>query len=330
MTHSLSDFLDLTPADACSQWKRIGLRSWPLRGKRQEPFLPLEVLLCYGLFFLVNPHSFGGGNIDKVPQQVTELAGAFKRSAGSILSKMLNLDGSRKNCAAFEPELFGVLAAHPDQFASLYFRIIAAGVQQLGEDAVPHFLYSHRTDHYHLLLGQDELGEHELGLALVEAEDNRRMLEVEKGLDEISTVRIIQQRARLGQHRFARDVLRNYDYTCAFCGFSPKHMPGHKLLLASHVKPWRDSNNKERLDPRNGIAACPLHDSAFDTGLITVNGGLRIHRSATLIQSVNKDVRANDYFGDAAISQTLQIPQPALAPKSHYLKWHKDRIFQGP
>ena len=33
-----------------------------------------------------------------------------------------------------------------------------------------------------------------------------------------------------------------------------------------------DSTSAERLDPRNGLAACPAHDVAFDTGKITVNG----------------------------------------------------------
>jgi putative restriction endonuclease len=38
------------------------------------------------------------------------------------------------------------------------------------------------------------------------------------------------------------------------------------MLLAGHIKPWRDSTPIERLDPRNGLAACPAHDVAFDTG----------------------------------------------------------------
>ena len=33
---------------------------------------------------------------------------------------------------------------------------------------------------------------------------------------------------------------------------------------------------------RNGVAACGVHDAAFDTGLITVNGGLRVHKAHRL------------------------------------------------
>jgi hypothetical protein len=43
-----------------------------------------------------------------------------------------------------------------------------------------------------------------------------------------------------------------------------------RMLVAGHSKPWKDSAPSERMDPRNGLAACPSHDVAFDTGLLTV------------------------------------------------------------
>lgn len=49
------------------------------------------------------------------------------------------------------------------------------------------------------------------------------------------------------------------------------------MLVASHLEPWRDSAPAERLDALNGLTACPTHDVAFDTGLLTVDGGPRIH-----------------------------------------------------
>ena len=36
------------------------------------------------------------------------------------------------------------------------------------------------------------------------------------------------------------------------------------LLFASHIKPWSDSNNKERLDPYNGFLLTPNLDVCFD------------------------------------------------------------------
>ena len=38
------------------------------------------------------------------------------------------------------------------------------------------------------------------------------------------------------------------------------------LLRASHIKPWRDSDNRERLDPYNGLLLSPSYDAAFDWG----------------------------------------------------------------
>jgi putative restriction endonuclease len=58
------------------------------------------------------------------------------------------------------------------------------------------------------------------------------------------------------------------------------------MLLAGHIKPWKDSTPSERLDPRNGLAAFPAHDAAFDTGLLAINGGLRIHVARSLADAV--------------------------------------------
>jgi hypothetical protein len=58
MTASLSAFLDLTPEQATAQWTRILRREWPGPGRRQQDFLAVEVVLCFGLFHLLNPHAF--------------------------------------------------------------------------------------------------------------------------------------------------------------------------------------------------------------------------------------------------------------------------------
>jgi len=148
------------------------------------------------------------------------------------------------------------------------------------------------------------------------------------GLGEPETVRLIEQRVRIGQHRFAKHVLDNYDHTCVFCGFAPRHLHGRGLLLASHIKPWKDSDNRERLDPANGLAACPVHDRAFDSGLLMVNGGLRIHRSESLVESIGEDVRVDDYFGDRSLASTLIVPPGALPPDRRYLDYHRDHVFE--
>ena len=41
------------------------------------------------------------------------------------------------------------------------------------------------------------------------------------------------------------------------------------LLVASHIKPWRDADNIERLDQYNGFLLLPNLDKVFDLGFIT-------------------------------------------------------------
>ncbi|MEN6537225.1 MAG: helix-turn-helix domain-containing protein, partial [Bryobacteraceae bacterium] len=44
-----------------------------------------------------------------------------------------------------------------------------------------------------------------------------------------------------------------------------------RLLCASHIKPWRDSDNRERLDLYNRLSLHLNYDAAFDAGLITLS-----------------------------------------------------------
>jgi len=122
-------------------------------------------------------------------------------------------------------------------------------------------------------------------------------------------------------------VLGNYEHRCAFCGFQPRRLPGHRLLMASHIKPWRDSTNRERLDHRNGIAACPVHDSAFDTGLLMVNGGLKIHRAQPLLRSLVADEGVERYFGGHVLGERLMVPRGGEPPNPRYLRWHREHFL---
>ncbi len=325
MAESLANYLDLTEADAREQWRRVTRR---VQRPRQEPFLPIEVLLSYALFFILNPHSFGGGNIHRLPESVKKLAATLRRSPGSLTNKMLNLDGSRVNSARLEPELFARLAAEPGRFEALYLRILsAARAEGLGAEQVPDFLEALEKKSVQLL-GQDELGSAELGHFLEEHKEEVGKLEESFHLGEQQTTRLVEQRARLGQHRFAARVLANYDHRCGFCGFAPRSLLNHGLLIASHIKPWAKSKDKERLDPRNGIATCPTHDAAFDSGLITVTADLGILRADRLRQSMVADEGAQLYFGEEVLGAKLKVMPAKERPHPDYLKYHYQHVFQ--
>ncbi len=326
MSSRLSAVLDLDLAQARAQWERVRARE---RRSRQEPFLPIEVILCYGLFRLIDPHRFGGSNIGSIPAEVAALASTLQRSPGSLTNKMLNLDGSRPNAAKDEPELFLRLSVEPDRFAALYLLVIhAAREAGLDERQVPDLLEGLEVDEIPML-GQDELGSRELALIADEQRDEIQRIHTDFDLPEPATTRIVEQRVRLGQHRFATAVLRNYDHRCAFCGFAPRRLARHRMLVASHIKPWAVSSPRERLDVRNGIAACPMHDSAFDSGLITVNGGLRVHRADLLDRSILEDARVGYYFEEPALQDRLLLPEGGRRPADIYLKYHREQRFRG-
>jgi len=325
MGRSAVDILELSADEAREQWLTVLSRRPAARGRRQGRFLPVEVVLCCGLFYLLDPHRYGGANIGSAPEQLHRLARALRRSPNSLALKMLNLDGSRRNCARHEPEVFHRFAASPAQFAGVYLTALRVA-RELGldEQDVPDVVGSARR-----LLGQEELGADEIALALEEQRERIGALQEAFGFDESATTRLVEQRVRLGQHRFARAVLDNFGHRCGFCGFSPRPLTGHRLLYASHIKPWRDSTDRERLDPMNGVAACPVHDSAFDTGLLTVNGGLRIHRAAPLRTLLAAEPSSSRYFGERALRSALQVPVDGTPPSTRYLAWHQEHVFCG-
>jgi putative restriction endonuclease len=330
MVKGLRDFLDITEADAVSQWLRIGRRAVPEAKKRQEDYLPVEVLLCFGLFRIISPHRFGGQNIDRVPPPVKALARTLRRSAGSLTSKMLNLDNSRKNSGRFELQLYIRLSGDPELFSALYIRILqAARAVRLTDKEVPDFLDLLDWPGGFPLLGQEELGREELDQGLDEAREETSSLVQRTGLEERETQRLVESRIRLGQHRFAREVLATYQHRCGFCGFSPGPLERQRLLTASHIKPWRVSNSKERLNPRNGIAACPTHDVAFDRGLLTVNGGYRIHRAGSLQALIVSEPIAASYFGECVLKPALVLPFGSQGPSKAFLDYHRRHVFQS-
>jgi putative restriction endonuclease len=76
------------------------------------------------------------------------------------------------------------------------------------------------------------------------------------------TERLAIIRARKGQGLF-KERVGQIEARCRITGVEN---PAH--LVASHCKPWRDSNNEERLDGENGLLLTPTIDHLFDRGFI--------------------------------------------------------------
>jgi len=81
--------------------------------------------------------------------------------------------------------------------------------------------------------------------------------------------------ARLGQGQFRVDVENLWKGACGVTGCRIS-----AVLRASHIKPWSQSTNEERLNPENGILLAAHIDALFDRGLITFldNGTMLISK----------------------------------------------------
>ncbi|MGH2482035.1 MAG: HNH endonuclease, partial [Ktedonobacteraceae bacterium] len=278
------------------------------------------------------PHRYGGGNIERVPDVVKVIAVFFRRTPGSITSKMLNLDGSRSHSSRLEPLLYATLVDQPDLYTGLYRKIIRVAREiAIEADILPDFLQEFGIiTEKEALLGQYELptSTHQL---LREASAQMELERVDQTfqLGDRLTEKLVEQKVRLVQHYFAHDVLQNYAYTCAFCGFAPHTLlqSGSGLLRASHIKPWAASTEQEKVDMRNGLAACPMHDAAFDRGYLAVENTYSILRAEVLQKSVERDQGVRPYFDDL-LSSALILPATAKRPAINYLEYHRRFIFR--
>ena len=330
MVDSAGFHLELSHREILEQLAEISARQLPEPGRRQVAFNLVETLLCYGLFSILDPHRYGGANIDKVPPIVNTLAAFFCRTPGSITSKMLNLDGSRQHSARNEPLLFARLASEPTVYQTLYRDIlITARNLSIGEETLPDFLdILHDGTRMDELFGQEDLP-NSTTVLLAGTDNEMKAIEQVFALGDILTEKLVERKIRLSQHRFALEVLDNCGRACVFCGFEPRSLPMRSgLLHASHIKPWAAANHRERMDVRNGLAACPMHDAAFDQGYLAVNNDYGIFEASVLQKSLLQDRGVNLYFGDT-LSPSLILPQHAKRPTDHYLVYHWQKIFKG-
>jgi 5-methylcytosine-specific restriction protein A len=117
--------------------------------------------------------------------------------------------------------------------------------------------------------------------------------------------------SRIGQGKF-RNELMNYWQGCAVTNCQQK-----ELLRASHIKPWRDSTNKERLDVFNGLLLIPNLDAAFDCGMISFENDGTIMISEILTEGDRKKL---------GISRDMRITR-INEQHRRYLEYHRNHIF---
>ncbi len=118
--------------------------------------------------------------------------------------------------------------------------------------------------------------------------------------------------ARRGHGVFREHVERHEQY-CRLTGLLDR-----RHLRARHIKPWRDSNDREKLDGCNGLLLSPHVDQLFERGLISFSdaGDLLVARQL-----------------NPAVLQAWGIAQPRnvgafQSGQCSYLEWHRLQVFE--
>lgn len=70
--------------------------------------------------------------------------------------------------------------------------------------------------------------------------------------------------SRVGQGAYRKRIIHRWEYKCAVTSFNKL-----EVLIASHIVPWAEATNTERLDVHNGILLSPTYDALFDKHLLT-------------------------------------------------------------
>jgi len=147
--------------------------------------------------------------------------------------------------------------------------------------------------------------------------DEVNQVTLNKDLDEIikdeatnATEKATLVNTRLGQGKFRTDLIE-YWHGCALTGYR-----NTDFLIASHIQPWAASNDKQRVDPNNGLLLLANIDKAFDRGYITFSEKGKINISEHL-----------DDHDSLGINKNMVIS----LQKEHqdYLAYHREITFKN-
>ncbi len=128
------------------------------------------------------------------------------------------------------------------------------------------------------------------------------------------TERTALVQARRGQGLF-RDKVRSIERACRVT-----RVERMEHLIASHIQPWRDSSNEQRLDGENGFLLTPNIDHLFDKGFISFED------SGQLIVSPVADYRSLNKMGIDA-GNRINVG-PFTEGQRRYLDFHRDNVLR--
>lgn len=97
-----------------------------------------------------------------------------------------------------------------------------------------------------------------------------------------------ETKIRMGQYELRNEILRLANYKCCLTGIAC-----NELLVASHIKPWSQSTDKEKVDVHNVLCLNKFHDGLFDKYLMTINEDMNVIYASNLKKMLGSEVYDN-------------------------------------
>ena len=143
-------------------------------------------------------------------------------------------------------------------------------------------------------------------------DDSAKIIAEIENTDIVGTEKDALVKVRVNQGVFRDQLLKKYT-KCCLCGVGDA-----SFLIASHIKPWAESESNEKLDLENGFLLCPNHDKLFDGGWISFDDDGKIMVSVALQH--NDKIFMN-------IQEDMKI---TISEKNRqYLRFHRKKIFKS-
>ncbi|KAA3620286.1 MAG: HNH endonuclease [Flavobacterium sp.] len=120
--------------------------------------------------------------------------------------------------------------------------------------------------------------------------------------------------SRVGQGAYRKRIIHRWEYKCAVTGFDKLD-----VLIASHIVPWSESTNEERLDVDNGLLLSPTYDALFDRHLISFED------KGKIILSNNIEHQAYEKIGVSGDERIKNLSEYNL----EYLDRHRNRFYDS-
>jgi hypothetical protein len=143
----------------------------------------------------------------------------------------------------------------------------------------------------------------------VEEENIVSEIKAKYGIPETEKEAIIK--SRIGQGVYRSRTLQLWE-TCSVTGFTKE-----RVLIASHIKPWKLSSNDERINPYNSLLLVPTLDKLFDNGYIS------FENKGQIMLSDKIDTKDWNRIGITAELRLRKVPEET----KHFLEYHAEYIF---